>query len=27
VGDVELVWLGQYAKFADKAHYVDDPVF
>jgi len=27
VGDVELVWLGQYAKFADKAHYVDEPVF
>ena len=27
VGDVELVWLGQYAKFADKAHYVDEPIF
>jgi replicative DNA helicase len=27
IGDVELVWLGQFAKFADKAHYVDDSVF
>ncbi|MDO9591810.1 MAG: replicative DNA helicase, partial [Erysipelotrichaceae bacterium] len=27
IGDVELVWLGQFAKFADKARYVDESVF
>lgn len=27
IGDVELVWIGQFAKFADKSHYVDESVF